>query len=166
MSAGGSAVNEAHKAALAAGVLERKAAYARRRSESFDKGVEGERLVAQALAPLTTRGGFVLHDRALAHGGNIDHLVVGSGGVTVVDAKHWMSPVSVRDELRVASRSAMRAADHLADLTAQVRASMVKARIDLSVTGILVFTHDTNASMPRQHLGDIDLVGLHHLYRS
>ncbi|WP_295696048.1 nuclease-related domain-containing protein [Lapillicoccus sp.] len=163
VSAGGSAVEEARSAAAAAGVLERKAAYARQRAENFGKGAEGERLVAQALAPLTTCGGFVLHDRAVAHGSNIDHLVIGPGGVTVLDAKHWVSPVSVRDELRVGGRPAIRTVEHLADLTAQVRASMVEARIELPVMGMLVFTHDSNAFMPRQRLRDVDLVGLHHL---
>lgn len=166
VSAGGSAVEEARSAAVAAGVLERKAAYARQRAENFGKGAEGERLVAQALAPLTTRGGFVLHDRAVAHGGNIDHLVIGPGGVTVLDAKHWVSSVSVRAELRVGGRSAMRTVQHLADFTAQVRAAMVAARIDLPVTALMVFTHDTNASMPRQRIRDVDLVGLHHLLRA
>lgn len=59
-------------------------------------GAEGERRVAAALGALP--GEFVvLHDRLLTPGiseSNLDHLVVGPGGVVMVDAKNWAGAVT------------------------------------------------------------------------
>ena len=61
-------------------------------------GAEGERLVADTLAGLEVLGWRVLHDvhwpgRPKA---NLDHVLVGPGGIVVVDAKNWSGHVEVR----------------------------------------------------------------------
>ena len=61
-----------------------------RRAEMFERGAEGEEATAAALTGLPT-GWSTIHDvhwpnRRLA---NIDHVVIGPGGVFVIDSKNW-----------------------------------------------------------------------------
>ncbi|MFF0572656.1 nuclease-related domain-containing protein [Streptosporangium saharense] len=57
---------------------------------TWRKGAIGERRTARMLRPLGRRGYTVLHDRALPSGrANVDHLVIGTTGVFVVDSKNW-----------------------------------------------------------------------------
>lgn len=95
---GAAARRKAEELASAAERLERKAANARKMSNDFATGAEGEEQVARALAPLAAEGWFVLHDRVNPAGGNIDHIVVGPGAVIVLDAKAWKGELSVRDD--------------------------------------------------------------------
>jgi hypothetical protein len=76
-----------------------KAARLNRVADAYEKGAEGERRTANALAMLPASGWFVLHDvrwpgKRFA---NIDHVVVGPGGVFVIDSKAWGGVVDVRD---------------------------------------------------------------------
>jgi hypothetical protein len=53
-------------------------------------GAAGERRTAQLLGPLERHGWAVLHDLAIPRSqANIDHLVIGPGGVFVVDSKQY-----------------------------------------------------------------------------
>lgn len=82
-----------HEARLRAEALETQAG-------AWAAGAEGERRVAGALQDLP-RGWVVLHDRLLRPGTrltNIDHVVVGPGGVFLVDAKNWAGGLSVHDD--------------------------------------------------------------------
>jgi hypothetical protein len=147
MSAGTGARREAERAAAAAAALERKAAYARRRAQSFELGSNGELAVARAVAPLTVSGWHVLHDRSLPRGGNLDHLLVGPGGVLVLDAKNWSGTVSSQGVLRAGGRDVSKAVRQLNDGIADVRASLVGAGLDLPVDGALVLTNENNAHL-------------------
>lgn len=60
------------------------------RARHWGQGAAGERLTAQVLAPLAHAGWAVLHDRRLPGGANLDHLVIGPGGVWVVDSKAYL----------------------------------------------------------------------------
>jgi hypothetical protein len=67
-------------------------------AEAYERGAEGERQTAHALAMLPAAGWFVLHDvrwpgKRFA---NIDHVVIGPGGVFVIDSKAWSGQVEVR----------------------------------------------------------------------
>jgi Nuclease-related domain len=54
------------------------------------RGAAGERRTARLLDPLERRGWGVLHDLAIPGSrANIDHLVIGPGGVFVIDSKHY-----------------------------------------------------------------------------
>jgi hypothetical protein len=54
------------------------------------RGAAGERRTARLLAPLERHGWAVLHDLAIPGSkANIDHLVIGPGGVAVVDSKQY-----------------------------------------------------------------------------
>jgi Nuclease-related domain len=57
---------------------------------AWRRGAAGERRTARLLAPLERRGWAVLHDLAIPGSpANIDHLVIGPGGVIVVDSKQY-----------------------------------------------------------------------------
>jgi Nuclease-related domain len=57
---------------------------------AWRRGAKGERRTARLLAPLERRGWVVLHDLAIpGSAANIDHLVIGPGGVLVIDSKQY-----------------------------------------------------------------------------
>jgi hypothetical protein len=57
---------------------------------AWRRGAAGERRTARLLAVLERQGWAVLHDLAVPGSrANIDHLVIGPGGVFVIDSKHY-----------------------------------------------------------------------------
>jgi hypothetical protein len=57
---------------------------------AWRRGAAGERRTARLLAPLERHGWAVLHDLAIpGSSANIDHLVIGPGGVVVIDSKRY-----------------------------------------------------------------------------
>jgi hypothetical protein len=59
-------------------------------SPAWRRGAAGERRTARLLAPLERQGWAVLHDLAIAgSAANIDHLMIGPGGVVVIDTKQY-----------------------------------------------------------------------------
>src|ERR1700674_5275724 len=65
-------------------------------TKAWARGSEGERELAAALADVD--GVHVLNDRRVpGTRGNIDHIVIGPGGVFVVDAKLYAGTIRVRD---------------------------------------------------------------------
>jgi hypothetical protein len=57
---------------------------------AWRRGAAGERRTARLLAPLERQGWAVLHDLAIPGSqANIDHLVIGPGGVVVIDSKQY-----------------------------------------------------------------------------
>jgi hypothetical protein len=57
---------------------------------AWRQGAAGERRTARLLDPLERQGWVVLHDLAVPSSrANIDHLVIGPGGVFVVDSKQY-----------------------------------------------------------------------------
>ena len=57
---------------------------------AWRRGAAGERRTARLLAPLERRGWAVLHDLAIpGTQANIDHLVIGPGGVVAIDTKQY-----------------------------------------------------------------------------
>lgn len=92
MDAGKSAYDVARRQREEAERLQRSAAL-------WEQGAEGEVAVARALAALP-EGWVVLHDLAWPgrQRANLDHVVVGPGGVFVVDAKNWTGHIEVRDQ--------------------------------------------------------------------
>ncbi|RJK96399.1 NERD domain-containing protein [Vallicoccus soli] len=99
MTAGQGAEQQAQRAAARAERLERELERARRSQVTWGAGADGERLVGERLDRLRGHGWLALHDvrwpgRPKA---NLDHVVVGPGGVVVVDAKNWTGTADVRD---------------------------------------------------------------------
>ena len=59
-------------------------------TRAWRRGAAGERRTARLLAPLERRGWAVLHDLAIpGTQANIDHVVIGPGGVLVIDSKQY-----------------------------------------------------------------------------
>jgi Nuclease-related domain len=57
---------------------------------AWRRGAAGERRTARLLGPLERHGWAVLHDLAIPGSrANLDHLVIGPGGVFVIDSKHY-----------------------------------------------------------------------------
>jgi hypothetical protein len=99
MAAGDGASEQSRLAAERIARLKRRLDHPERAAEPWGAGTEGERLTANRLGELTPQGWFLLHDvhwpgRPLA---SLDHVLVGPGGVVVVDAKTWSGNVEVRD---------------------------------------------------------------------
>ncbi|MET4591282.1 nuclease-related domain-containing protein [Arthrobacter sp. 754] len=97
MGAGDGAAEQARLAAERVQRLKRQLDQAERATKSWDEGAVGERIVADRLGRLLPHGWFLLHD---VHwpgrpNANLDHVLVGPGGVVVVDAKNWTGEVSV-----------------------------------------------------------------------
>jgi Nuclease-related domain len=59
-------------------------------ARAWRRGAAGERRTARLLGPLERHGWAVLHDLAVPGSrANIDHLLIGSGGVFVIDSKQY-----------------------------------------------------------------------------
>lgn len=97
MGAGDGATEQARLAAEKVARLKRRLDQAERSTPAWDAGAVGGHVVAEKLSELVPRGWYVLHDvhwpgRPKAH---LDHVLVGPGGVVVVDAKNWTGEVKV-----------------------------------------------------------------------
>ncbi|MEV6784633.1 nuclease-related domain-containing protein [Streptomyces sp. NPDC051098] len=92
-------------AAAGPGPMERAVAWLLRRNSEWDswrKGLAGERRVGSELQRLSNRGWRVLHSVPLPRDVDIDHLLIGPGGVFSVNTKHhrnakvWIGDDSVK----------------------------------------------------------------------
>ncbi|MFF1252236.1 nuclease-related domain-containing protein [Pseudarthrobacter sp. NPDC058329] len=97
MGAGDGAAEQSRLAAERVARLKRRLDQAERSTKAWDDGAVGHQVVAEKLSELVPRGWYVLHDvhwpgRPKA---NLDHVLVGPGGVVVVDAKNWTGEVRV-----------------------------------------------------------------------
>ncbi|MBT2565010.1 NERD domain-containing protein [Arthrobacter sp. ISL-85] len=97
MGAGDGAAEQSRLAAERVARLKRRLDEVEHSTKAWDAGAVGERLVADKLSELVPRGWYVLHDvhwpgRPKA---NLDHVLVGPGGVVVVNSKNWTGEVRV-----------------------------------------------------------------------
>jgi hypothetical protein len=102
-------------------------------SERWLRGAAGEEATAVLLDRLSSRRWVVLHDRRLPGSrANVDHLVIGSGGVWVIDSKAYRAPMRARWR-------SVRVGDHKVD-TGPVawEASVVAERLDVDVRPLVV----------------------------
>ena len=91
---------------------------------AWRRGAAGERRTARLLGPLERQGWAVLHDLAVPHSrANLDHLVIGPGGVFVIDSKQYRGQLQLdssgrlwhgRDPLAPALRAVSFEADQAA----------------------------------------------------
>ena len=167
--AGGGAAEQARRSADRVADLRRQLEAAERRQRAWEAGAEGERLVAAELDALTAAGWNVLHDvrwpgRQRA---NLDHVLVGPGGVVVVDSKNWTGQVSVRDGvLRAGSHRKDREVEGVAAAAAAVAAVLPTGDRAL-VRAVLCLVQQDLA--PQTSTAQVVVVGrarLQHLLRS
>jgi Nuclease-related domain len=93
---------------------------------AWRRGAAGERRTARLLNPLERQGWAVLHDLAVPGSrANIDHLVIGPGGVFAIDSKHYRGRLQLDASGRLwhgryPLAPTLRAVDFEADQAAQV----------------------------------------------
>jgi hypothetical protein len=93
---------------------------------AWRRGAEGERRTARLLGPLERHGWVVLHDLAVPSSrANLDHLVIGPGGVFVIDSKQYRGRLQLDPSGRLwhgryPLAPALHAASFEADQAAQV----------------------------------------------
>jgi hypothetical protein len=93
---------------------------------AWRRGAAGERRTARLLGPLQRQGWAVLHDLAVPGSrANIDHLVIGPGGVFVIDSKHYRGRLQFDGSGRLwhgryPLAPTLRTVDYEADQAAQV----------------------------------------------
>lgn len=123
--AGEGAAEQARLAAERIAKLRQQLEQAERAERAWSKGAAGEVRVGQVLDELRAKGWLALHDvhwpgRPKA---NLDHILVGPGGVIVIDAKSWSGDVRMRNGvLRQNGYSRDRAVSAVADQCAAVSA--------------------------------------------
>jgi hypothetical protein len=71
--------------------------------ENWQDGAFGEQWTAKSLRPLEARGWVVLHDLP-GERGNLDHVVVGPGGVFLLDSKRWRGSTTVSGDAATVRR--------------------------------------------------------------
>ena len=99
MAAGDKAAEQSRLAAERVQRLRRELDQAERNAQAWSAGAAGEAKVADRMTELEPLGWLALHDvhwpgRPKA---NLDHILVGPGGVLIVDAKNWSGDVRLRD---------------------------------------------------------------------
>jgi hypothetical protein len=93
---------------------------------AWRRGAAGERRTARLLGLLERQGWAVLHDLAVSGSrANIDHLVIGPGGVFVIDSKHYRGRLQLDGSGRLwhgryLLGPVLRAVDFEADQAAQI----------------------------------------------
>lgn len=95
MAAGDKAAEQARIAGARVARLRRELEQAERNEQAWSVGAAGEAKVASTLDELAAAGWLALHDvhwpgRPKA---NLDHILIGPGGVIVIDAKNWSGNV-------------------------------------------------------------------------
>ncbi|MEN9644168.1 MAG: hypothetical protein RL238_837 [Actinomycetota bacterium] len=121
-------------------------------TKAWKVGAEGEERVAEVLRGVV--GIEVLHDRLVPGKGkaNIDHIVVGPGGVFVVDAKKYSGTVERRDvggmfrvdeRLYVNNRDRTGLVEAMLGQVDVVRAALATTFPDVPVHGVLCFVECT-----------------------
>ncbi len=126
-------------------------------ADACGKGNDGEERVAALLDTLDGAGWRVLNDRykSRTSPANLDHIIAGPGGVTVIDAKNWNSgPLRFDaqgmavgryrkdEELRAGSTSAFSVREHVLSVAPHA-----------PVRGLLAFTTDVGLPAPVEHHG-------------
>jgi hypothetical protein len=71
--------------------------------ENWQDGAIGEQWTGRTLRKLESQGWRIFHDLAASYG-NIDHVVVGPGGVFLLDSKRWKGSVTVEGDSAVVRR--------------------------------------------------------------
>lgn len=150
MTAGGGAQEQARAASARVERKRRELAAAEQQAAAWSAGAEGERLVAAELEQLRPYGWRVMHDvhwpgRPKA---NVDHVLVGPGGVVVVDAKNWSSSVTVStDGLRAGGYRKTRECESVASQVAAV-AALLEPRHRTTVRGVMCMVQQDLAPLP------------------
>jgi hypothetical protein len=111
------------------------------------RGIDGEREIGRSLERrLVGTGAVVVHSTRFLKRGDIDHVLIGPNGVTVVDAKNWSGQVTASNGvLRVGSRAKTGEVEKLGRQCDAVRLALLHARPELrnaTVRGVICLAGD------------------------
>lgn len=159
MGAGASARRRSSELTHEAEALFELAQVKRLKARNFAAAVTSEREVSAVLRPLDTLGWRMLEDRKWpgSQRANVDFVLVGPGGVIVLDAKHW-------SELEVRNGSIFRGeaceddeVDKLLGLTDTIAQGLVPTGlVDAAIRPVMTFTsHPVEATA----LGPVTVIG-------
>ncbi len=157
--AGQSAADEAQRLRAHADEYDRMSALSRARAERFMIAHVTERQVAGSLSPLDAAGYVFLHDRKWpgSRTAQIDHVVVGPGGLFIVDTKAWA-------EVEIAGGRIWRGQEDVTDdleSLAQVGDGVEDAMTDIGLAPgeVRVVVILANRAMPPTPVGSVTVVG-------
>lgn len=163
MAAGASASRRAQEARRQERLLREQWQAARQQARRWEAASEGERRVAAQLLVLTARGWRLLVDRRWpgTRAANVDMLLVGPGGVFVLDVKNWRSPPETSEGvLRAGGEPHGEDAAKLLAVTKVAESAVATLGMSpVAVQPLMVFAgHRVNAG-----LGRIRLLGEHEI---
>ncbi|KAB8163730.1 AAA family ATPase [Streptomyces sp. 3MP-14] len=159
MAAGNSAARRAQQARRQERLLREQLRAAGAEARRWEAASEGERRVAAQLLAFTERGWRLLVDRRWpgTRAANVDMLLVGQGGVFVLDVKNWRAAPEVRgDALWAGGQPRDEHARKLARVTGVAEGALVALGLSpVAVRPLMVFAGHRFAA----RLGPIDLLG-------
>ncbi|MFI1363359.1 nuclease-related domain-containing DEAD/DEAH box helicase [Streptomyces griseochromogenes] len=161
MAVGGSASRRAQEARRQERLLREQWQAARQQARRWEAADEGERRVAAQLLVLTARGWRLLVDRRWpgTRAANVDMLLVGPGGVFVLDVRNWRSaPEISQGRLRAGGEARDEHAAKLLAVTKAAESAVASLGMSpVAVQPLMVFAgHRVDAA-----LGRIRLLGEH-----
>ncbi|MDT0266938.1 UvrD-helicase domain-containing protein [Streptomyces sp. DSM 44915] len=159
MAAGESAARRAQRARRQERLLREQLRAAGAEARRWEAASEGEQRVAAQLLAFTERGWRLLVDRRWpgTRAANVDMLLVGQGGVFVLDVKNWRAAPEVRgDALWAGGQPRDEHARKLARVTGVAEGALVALGLSpVAVRPLMVFAGHRLAA----RLGPIDLLG-------
>lgn len=157
--AGQSAAEEAQRLHAHADEYTRLAAMARAQAERFMVAHATERQVAGSLSPLTAAGYTFLHDRRWpgSRTAQIDHVVVGPGGLFVVDTKSWAEVEIAGGRIWRGQEDVTGSLDNLASVGDGAEEAL--AEVGLAPGEVRVVVVLANRAMEPTQVGTVTVVG-------
>ncbi len=125
-------------------------------------GYKTERQVAGSLAPLAVAGYTFLHDRGWpgSRRAQIDHLVIGPGGLFIVDTKSWAEVTIDDGRIFRGDSDETDSINRLADVAYGAQAAL--AEVGLAAGEVRAVVVLANQSMPATEVGFVTVVGERH----
>lgn len=159
MGAGDSATRDAARQRDLADELARRAGIARQMARSFEAAARSEKRLARTLIELEPLGYTLLADRRRPGSlrGNVDMVLVGPGGVILVDAKAWRSVAVVHGRVWRGEEDATAEIERLADLLHVTQGEL--ADVGLAPGEVRAVVAFTGLDVPRTELFGLTLLG-------
>lgn len=157
--AGDSATRDAARQRELADEHARRAGIARQMARSFEAAARSEKRLARTLIELEPLGYTLLADRRRPGSlrGNVDMVLVGPGGVILVDAKTWPSVAVAHGRVWRAEEDATAEIERLADLLHLTQGEL--AEVGLAPGEVRAVVAFTGLDLPRTELFGVTLVG-------
>ncbi|MEO8529474.1 MAG: UvrD-helicase domain-containing protein [Pseudolysinimonas sp.] len=159
MAAGGSVAWEATRQRELADEHARRAGIARQMARSFEAAAHSERRLAETLIELEPLGYSLLADRRRPGSvrGNVDLILVGPGGVIILDAKSWREVTIVNGRVWRGNEDATAEIERLADLLHSTQGEL--AEIGLAPGEVHAIVAFTGHRIPKTELFGVTLLG-------